>query len=72
VPEITQRASQVVYENRWLRLREDDVDYADGTSGVYSVVERRDFAVVVPVERDGFWLVEQYRYPIGRRSWEFR
>ena len=22
-------------------------------------------------ERDGFWLVEQYRYPIGRRTWEF-
>ena len=23
------------------------------------------------VEDDGFWLVEQFRYPIGRREWEF-
>ena len=27
--------------------------------------------MVIPAERDGFWLVEQYRYPLGRRSWEF-
>jgi len=26
---------------------------------------------VLPYERDGFWLVEQYRYPVGRRAWEF-
>jgi 8-oxo-dGTP pyrophosphatase MutT (NUDIX family) len=26
---------------------------------------------VIPAERGGFWLVEQYRYAIGRRRWEF-
>ena len=26
---------------------------------------------VVGVDRDGFHLVEQYRYPVGHRSWEF-
>jgi 8-oxo-dGTP pyrophosphatase MutT (NUDIX family) len=26
---------------------------------------------VIPYENDGFHLVEQFRYPIGRRSWEF-
>jgi 8-oxo-dGTP pyrophosphatase MutT (NUDIX family) len=35
------------------------------------VVERPDFALVIPAADDGFWLVEQFRYPIGRRSWEF-
>ena len=26
---------------------------------------------MLPAERDGFWLVEQYRHPVGRRAWEF-
>jgi len=64
-------SSREAYRNPWIRVREDTVELADGTSGVYGVVERPDFALVLPVERDGFWLVEQYRYPLGRRSWEF-
>jgi 8-oxo-dGTP pyrophosphatase MutT (NUDIX family) len=71
VTEISQRASKIVYENPWLRLRVDDVDYPDGTSGIYSVIEKGDFVVVLAAERGGFWLVEQYRYPIGQRVWEF-
>jgi 8-oxo-dGDP phosphatase len=27
--------------------------------------------VVIPAERGGFHLVEEYRYPVGRRSWSF-
>jgi 8-oxo-dGTP pyrophosphatase MutT (NUDIX family) len=26
---------------------------------------------VIAAERDGFWLVEQFRHPVGRRAWEF-
>ncbi|HEX6353720.1 NUDIX hydrolase [Actinophytocola sp.] len=64
-------SSRVVYENPWLTLREDQVLRADGSQGLYSVVDAHDFAVVVPFENDGFHLVEQYRYPVGARSWEF-
>jgi ADP-ribose pyrophosphatase YjhB (NUDIX family) len=64
-------SSREVYRNPWLRLREDLIEYDDGSPGVYSVVERADFGLVIPAERDGFWLVEQYRHPLGRRSWEF-
>jgi 8-oxo-dGTP pyrophosphatase MutT (NUDIX family) len=63
--------SREVYRNPWLRLREDDVERADGSTGVYAVVEKPDFALVLPAERGGFWLVEQYRHPVARRSWEF-
>jgi len=52
-------------------VREDVVEYDDGSTAVYGVVERPDFALVLPQERDGFWLVEQFRHPLGRRSWEF-
>jgi ADP-ribose pyrophosphatase len=63
--------TRIVYENRWMRLREDTVRRQDGSSGIYSVVEKPDF-VVVPVEADGrLHLVEQFRYPVQGRYWEF-
>jgi 8-oxo-dGTP pyrophosphatase MutT (NUDIX family) len=64
-------SSREVYRNAWIRVREDEVERADGSSGIYGVVEKPDFGLVIPGERDGFWLVEQFRYPLGRRSWEF-
>jgi 8-oxo-dGDP phosphatase len=64
-------SSRVVYENPWLSLREDQIERADGSRGLYSVIDKTDFALVIPVENDGFYLVEQYRYPIQARSWEF-
>jgi len=60
-----------VYRNPWIRVREDAVEHADGSPGVYGVIEKAHFALVLPAEQDGFWLVEQYRYPLGRRAWEF-
>jgi 8-oxo-dGTP pyrophosphatase MutT (NUDIX family) len=64
-------SSREVYRNDWIRVREDVIERPDGSTGIYGVVERPSFALVLPSEDDGFWLVEQYRHPIGRRSWEF-
>ena len=64
-------SSREVYRNPWIRVREDRVERADGSTGVYGVVEKPHFAVVMAVERGGFWLVEQFRHPVGRRAWEF-
>ena len=64
-------SSREVYRNPWIRVREDDVVRDDGSTGVYGVVEKPHFGLVIPVERDGFWLVEQFRHPVGRRAWEF-
>lgn len=68
--DIRQLSARDVYANPWLRLREDEVEFADGSTGTYAVILRSDFVAVVPVENGGFWLVEQYRYPLGRRLWE--
>lgn len=68
---ITQIATRLVYENRWLRLREDRVRRLDGSEGIYSVLERADFAVICPYQDGRFFLVEQFRYPVGERAWEF-
>ena len=64
-------SSREVYRNPWIRVREDAVVRTDGSTGVYGVVEKPHFAIVLPAERDGFWLVEQFRHPLGRRAWEF-
>lgn len=60
-----QLSSLTVYVDPWMKVRQDEVRRADGTLGTYGVVEEPDFALVVPVERDGFWLVEQFRTPSG-------
>jgi ADP-ribose pyrophosphatase len=68
---ITTLSSRLVYENRWMRLREDAIRRPDGSDGIYAVVEKADFVVVVPLEDDGsVHLVEQYRYPLRGRFWE--
>ena len=59
--------SREVYRNPWIRVREDAVEHSDGSLGVYGVVEKPHFALVLPAERDGFWLVEEFRLPVGRR-----
>jgi 8-oxo-dGTP pyrophosphatase MutT (NUDIX family) len=66
------RSSTTVYENAWIRVREDVVVRPDGGEGVYGVVEVRHPAVfVVPVTDSGeVVLVEVDRYPTGRVSLE--
>src|ERR1700734_1902059 len=70
-PDIRMLSSGVVYEDHWMRLRRDDIERRDGARGTYAFIEKRDFALVIPAENDGFHLVEEYRYPIGRRTWSF-
>lgn len=65
------RSSREVYRNAWMRVREDQVERDDGTPGLYGVVDKPDFALIIPEDAGGFWLVEQYRYPVRRRAWEF-
>jgi 8-oxo-dGTP pyrophosphatase MutT (NUDIX family) len=67
-PRVT--SSRIVYENRWLRLREDRLERADGSPGVYAVVEKSPAALVIAVEGDEVWMVEQFRHPLGGRYWE--
>lgn len=64
-------SSREVYANPWMTVREDAVRRADGSDGVYGVVDKPDYALVIPLERGKIQLVEQFRYPLGRRRWEF-
>lgn len=69
--QIHQVASREVYRNSWLTLREDDIRRPDGSPGIYAVIDKPAYALVIPRDSDRFHLVEQFRYPLGMRRWEF-
>jgi 8-oxo-dGTP pyrophosphatase MutT (NUDIX family) len=64
-------SSRQVYANDWMTVREDAVRRADGTDGIYGVIDKPTYALVIPRDGDRLHLVEQYRYAVGRRRWEF-
>ena len=68
---IRQLSSRVVYRNPWMTVREDEIERDNGTRGIYGVVEKCDSAIVIPIEGDDVYLVEQYRYPVGMKTLEF-
>jgi len=69
-PELEQTGTRIVYENRWMRVREDRTLRSDGKEGIYGVVEKPDFCVIAAIDQGFVHLVEQFRYPVGARFWE--
>lgn len=69
-PSITTLSSREVYRNHWLRVREDAILRSNGEKGIYGVVEKDDAAIIVPIDGDRIWLVEQFRYTIQERALE--
>ncbi|KDE21495.1 ADP-ribose pyrophosphatase [Acetobacter aceti 1023] len=68
-------STRIAYENPWTRVREDIIRLPNGKEGLYGVIERGEFVVILPlgVSPDGaptVTLVNQYRYPIKKRLWE--
>jgi 8-oxo-dGTP pyrophosphatase MutT (NUDIX family) len=70
VTSIRRLSSRTVYESRWLKLREDEIERPDGERGVYALVDKEDFQVVLPWDGERVTLVGQERYTLGRFSWE--
>jgi ADP-ribose pyrophosphatase len=68
--EIKTLKTRLVYKNRWMSVREDQIRRQDGSLGTYGVVEKKDFAVIAAVQDGRLVLVEQYRYPVRKRFWE--
>lgn len=63
-------SSREVYRNHWMRLREDQILRSNGVQGIYSVVDKDDSAIILPIVGDRIWLVEQFRYTIQERALE--
>jgi hypothetical protein len=63
--------SKQVYANAWMTVREDEIRRADGSTGIYGVVDSQDIALIIAAEHDRLHLIQQYRYPVVGRRWEF-
>src|SRR5438067_11246803 len=65
-------SSRAVYDNPWIRVREDEVIHPDGQPGIYGVVHYKNLAIgILAIDDEGYiYLVGQYRYPMDRYSWE--
>lgn len=64
-------STRPVYENRWIRVREDQVALPDGQTTIYGVVECAGCVGVLPfVDSETVVLVGQYRYVFGGFYWE--
>jgi 8-oxo-dGTP pyrophosphatase MutT (NUDIX family) len=67
----TRISSRLVYENPWIKVREDQVISPTGVPGIYGVVESRLAVGVVALTEDNLiYLVGQHRYPNDVYSWE--
>ena len=70
VHSITTLSTREVYRNPWLSLREDQILRSNGKPGIYGVIDKEDCAIIIPIEGDLVYLVEQFRYTIQERSLE--
>lgn len=67
---IVQISSRIAYENKWLRVREDQTLRAQG-EGIYGVVETQDSVVICAVnESKEVYLIYGYSYPTDTWSWQ--
>jgi 8-oxo-dGTP pyrophosphatase MutT (NUDIX family) len=66
---------KIVFENRWMRVYDDDIEHPDGQRGSYSWIDRnngRGGAIVIPRLPDGrVLLIKVHRYVLDAWSWEF-
>jgi len=64
-------SSRLIYENQWIKLREDQVIAPSGSHGIYGYVESRVAVGIVAItDADEIHLVGQHRYPTKCYSWE--
>jgi 8-oxo-dGTP pyrophosphatase MutT (NUDIX family) len=71
VDPIQRVATREVYRNNWMSVREDAIRRADGSEGIYGVVDKPTYALIIPLDGDRVLLVDQFRYPVAERRWEF-
>lgn len=64
-------SSEIGFQGKFLTVRVDQIERPDGSVGIYEMVDKPDFVMVIPRIGDKFYLVNQYRYPVNSRSWEF-
>ena len=64
-------ASKIVYENPWIRVREDKIIGPNGKEGIYGVMESNDSVMVIVLNnKKEVYLINAYSYPDQSWNWE--
>jgi 8-oxo-dGTP pyrophosphatase MutT (NUDIX family) len=64
-------ASRTVYENPWIRVREDKIIRPDGKQGIYGVMESKDSVMIVVLnDKKEVYFIKAYSYPEQSWNWE--
>lgn len=64
-------STKIVYENPWIRIREDAVVTPTGSDGIYAVMESNDSVIITVLnDNDELYLVRAFSYPAKSWSWE--
>lgn len=59
--------SRLVYQNPWIKVKEDTVILPDGGKGIYGYIEKDTGAFIIALDKDNsIYMVRQYRYPIKK------
>lgn len=67
------KSSDIVYENFWMTVREDQIVMPDGKNGMYGYVSSKSDAVfVIPIDDAGnTYVIQQEHYPGRQTIWQF-
>ena len=65
-------STEPIYDNPWIKVREDQIINPKGGRGIYGVVSFKNKALgIIPIDAEGnTYLIGQYRYTINEYSWE--
>ncbi|MFY9228031.1 MAG: NUDIX hydrolase [Candidatus Microsaccharimonas sp.] len=64
-------STKTVYQNPWIKVREDSIVRTDGTEGIYGVMESKDSVMVVVLnDKHEVYLIHAFSYPVMSWSWE--
>ena len=64
-------STKIVYKNKWMKVREDNVITPQGTNGIYGVMESNDSVIIVVLnDKKEIYITRNFRYPAQAWKWE--
>jgi len=64
-------STKTVYQNPWIRVREDAVITPEGKNGIYGVIESKDSVIVGALnDKNEIYLIYSFSYPAQSWQWE--
>src|SRR5690606_3696300 len=63
-------SSKIVYQNPWMRVREDSIIRPDGSEGIYGVMESKNSVVIVALnDKNEVYIIRSFKYLVSAWSW---